>query len=234
MTTWDMLFPILEPGEVHLWLLTPPQVEGFATAGEALLSGIQRRRAEGLADPQERRRYMGRQGALRRLLSLYCRVPEAWLRFSQSAGKPRVEAPADAPHFSVSASEGWVLAAFCRDQGLGVDLELERGDFDYRGVLRRHFSAAETAAFERLEAPERLGAFLRAWTRKEALLKLAGLGLDALDSLRASGRPGSGWVEELPLPGRLRGSLALLRPPSALRSMSLEAGRSPEGMEVPA
>ena len=117
---------------------------------------------------------------------------------------------------SVSHTEGVLLVAVAADCRVGVDVERARE----RGVsaLPRHaLTQNELAAYSTAEPGSRLSVFLAYWTRKEALLKAAGVGLAVEPSLievdlsaggsqpivvpEALGRASSWWIAELTLAG---------------------------------
>jgi 4'-phosphopantetheinyl transferase len=60
---------------------------------------------------------------------------------------------------------------------VGIDLEALRPRPDPLPVARRFFAAHEADAVEACEGEARSRAFLRLWTRKEALLKATGRGI---------------------------------------------------------
>ena len=179
----------LEPGSVQLWLLPPVQVLALGGAG-------------------------GRQWAARTLVAHAMGLAPEDLRIARD-GRPRVAWPAKAPEFSVSHSQGWMLLGICQGEGLGVDLEVLDRRMDPSAVWRRHFNARESEFLDALPQEQGLAEFLRLWTRKEALLKLSGLGLQALDSLKEGA--GGAWMEELVLPAGMAGALAMARAPWQVR-----------------
>jgi phosphopantetheinyl transferase len=145
---------------------------------------------------------------------------------------------------SVSHTEGVLLIAVAADCRIGVDVERVRD----RGVsaLPRHALAqSELAAYSRVEPEDRLRVFLGYWTRKEALLKAAGVGLAVEPSLieldlatgqlqpivvpAALGPASSWWIAELTLPG-FAAALVTDAPMSRIRMIEAigagQAGRS--------
>jgi 4'-phosphopantetheinyl transferase len=60
---------------------------------------------------------------------------------------------------------------------LGVDVEVIRDIKDMRTVAQHSFSEDEFARWSDLDESERLAAFYRCWTRKEAVLKATGEGI---------------------------------------------------------
>jgi 4'-phosphopantetheinyl transferase len=78
-----------------------------------------------------------------------------------------------------------------RGRRLGIDVEHVREILEARGIARRYFTAAEAAAIENADQPG--SAFLRLWTRKEAVIKAVGVGLSMpLNCFDLSTVPGDG------------------------------------------
>jgi len=137
------------------------------------------------------------------------------------------------PTFNLSHSaQHGLLALHAGGLPLGVDLELARPFERAARIAARHFNAAEAAAVAAAaEGAEREAVFFRTWTRKEAYLKLTGLGLPgglacvetgteaAARSLRVPAEHGlaSAWVTSLELPASApTGLLAALAAPCAV------------------
>lgn len=81
--------------------------------------------------------------------------------------------------FSASRSAGATVVALARGMALGIDIERVDPQLNWPPIVRRLFSRAEREALGSTDASERLGAFFKAWTSKEAYLKGIGLGLGA-------------------------------------------------------
>jgi 4'-phosphopantetheinyl transferase len=77
--------------------------------------------------------------------------------------------------FNLSHSRGLALLAFTVGEVVGVDVERHRGVRDRDALVRRFFHRREARLLLRLHPEAREGAFFRCWTRKEAVLKAAGL-----------------------------------------------------------
>ncbi len=158
----------------------------------ATLSDEESRRARSFVQERDRRRFTAGRAILRTLLAEYTAAPPEKLRFAVQDGttKPYLlpaAATAPAPVFNLSNSEGRALIAITADRGivaLGIDLERIDPGVDIDGLAARFFSAPERAALAAIDdRVERVEAFFRCWTRKEALLKGIGVGLQAnLDS----------------------------------------------------
>jgi 4'-phosphopantetheinyl transferase len=178
--------------------------------------------------------------ALDRLLRDYAGTDRT-LEIARGAhGKPY--APADAGlDFNLSHAGHHVLLAFARGQELGVDLERDERRLSLLEIARRFFAADEADALERLPADARLPCFLQLWTRKEAVLKALGQGLNfgldrlafavgadgevgALQRIAAEAGPAAQWrlCGLRPAPG-LVGALAWRGAARSLQSFTLAA-----------
>jgi 4'-phosphopantetheinyl transferase len=86
------------------------------------------------------------------------------------------------PRFNVTHSDDLALIAIGLERELGVDLERERAISEADRIVESYFTDAERAQYARLEKAAQAAAFLRGWTRKEAILKALGVGLAGLSS----------------------------------------------------
>lgn len=89
-------------------------------------------------------------------------------------GKP--ELPGSGFEFSISHSGDAVWVALCRGIAVGIDVERADAATDSH-ALAEVFHPVECATIQLLPAAEAQGAFLRCWTRKEAVIKALGEGL---------------------------------------------------------
>jgi 4'-phosphopantetheinyl transferase len=160
-------------GEVLAWVIDlarppVPRDELFAR-----LTADERERALRYKIAKPREEFVIGRGLLRGLLGELLEtdpraVPFAYL----PSGKPFVDAPG-APHFNLTHTDGVAVLAVARRR-VGVDVERVRAVPNAPGLVKRYFSAAESAAFEALAEPARPAAFFRGWTCKEAVVKAAG------------------------------------------------------------
>lgn len=107
-------------------------------------------------------------------------APEAIVVEREERGKPYLAAPDPALHFNVTDTRGLALVAVTRAGRIGVDVEALRERPAWPRIAARRFSAREAAAIDSLEA------FLRAWVRKEAVVKLTGEGLAQLGAVEVT------------------------------------------------
>ena len=168
----------LVPGEVHLWAATLPLPPVELAECERLLAGDERERAASPL-PEARERYVAVRGLLRRLLGLYLGRPAEALCFAYGAhGKPSLagEGPGGV-RFNVSHAGEVALLAFAAGREVGVDVERVRDVPRAERIATRILEPAAAEAWRALPPAERREAFLREWTRVEAMSKLTGRGV---------------------------------------------------------
>ncbi len=91
----------------------------------------------------------------------------------------------------MSHSHGVALYAVTEGREIGIDVEQVRADFASDDIARRFFSTHEVGTLCELPEDDRVAAFFRCWTRKEAYIKATGRGmsqpLDGFDVTLGSG-----------------------------------------------
>ena len=170
----------LPTGEVHVWRVSLEQPEAVLERLRATLEDHELERANRFYFEKHRRHFIAGRGVLRQLLAHYLNAESAALRFSYGAyGKPALngEFKNSRLRFNMSHSHEMALFAFVHDRELGVDVEHVREDFASEDVARRSFSPTEVAVLNALPRDDRVAAFFRCWTRKEAYIKAIGKGL---------------------------------------------------------
>ncbi|MEV4050086.1 4'-phosphopantetheinyl transferase superfamily protein [Amycolatopsis sp. NPDC049688] len=199
-----------------------------------LLSEAERARAACLAAPE----VFTASRALQRLWGAsVLGIPPAEVEVDRSCahcgdpahGRPRL---AGAPAYSVSHTDRWLLLAAAEAGLIGADIEDPAAAADPAGLAGVVLSAAEHREFSAAPPAERAGRLLTAWTRKEAAMKLAGLGLaaaparvDVRGPLARSGVPE--WPQEpvhlrpLAVPGGHVAALATTVPVAAVHRRDL-------------
>jgi len=170
--------PALSSSAVHVWELPLSISEPAFTTLAKLLSPDERDRASRFRFEKDARRFTVARASLRAILSGYMLSSARDLRFVYSQhGKPAL---ADSSHdirFSVSHSGELALFAVARGRDVGVDVEIIREDVETNKLARRYFSVRERESLLLLPPQQRLAAFFRCWTCKEAFLKAQGVGL---------------------------------------------------------
>lgn len=112
-------------------------------------------------------------------------------------GKPAL--PESGVEFSISHAGNVVWVALCRSAAVGIDVEEARKVIDPHDLCRV-LHPLECAEIQKLSEAEAKMAFLRCWTRKEAVVKALGQGLSAaLDNFRVrTDEVNQDWLIELP------------------------------------
>ncbi len=170
--------------------LVPPEV--LAAEGDLpldILTEAERQRADRILDPLRGRQVARRRVILRHILGEALGLPAGRLDFTTNAdGKPEL---ANHPlRFNLSASDGWVAVALSDGIDIGMDIERLRTIADSADMAERFFALPEAGALSALPEPHRSAAFLRCWTRKEAMMKALGQGMRAgLAKLEVGFRP---------------------------------------------
>lgn len=210
-------------GWLDLWTLPVPHGSPSYPLVTTELDEQELARAEGFRLPRDRLLYLSAHIALRRTLAAYLNVGPGEIRFVREPcprcgaahGRPAVDHPAAAPHFSLSHSSGLVLFGVATSP-VGVDVQRLPAD----GTVDLCSSAlhpAEQAELAHASPTERRLLFGRLWTRKEAYLKGLGTGLrrtlaaDYLgDNPDGAARP-QGWtVADVPCgPGHVAAAAVL-------------------------
>ena len=184
----------IEPREVHVWRAELRQAVHVIDGLRATLDTEELSRANRFVFERHRLRYVAAHGMLRQLLSAYVGIAPDRIELGQARyGKPYLlgDGARSALRFNLAHSSDLMLVAIGVRRELGVDLEFIGRRRDVAGIARHFFSPNEVTTLTALPADERLAAFYRCWTRKEAYIKACGRGLKMrLDDFDVSLEPG--------------------------------------------
>jgi 4'-phosphopantetheinyl transferase len=189
--------------QVHVWawqLDSSLSTTDFESTHIELLDEEERGRFQRFHFECDRIRFAISHANRRRILGAYLeRAPDRLLFRTNLFGKPELAKDARTRHlyFNLSHSQNVALLALSMDTEVGVDIE------DIKPIepeiAENYFSRAELSELASLKGQTWLHAFYLCWTRKEAILKAEGVGLNLpLDSFDVSLIPGS--------PAELRGA----------------------------
>jgi len=158
--------------------------EDAAHTAWRILDAEERKRASAFVFAHDRRRFIAGRSLLRILLGRHLDLAPDQVRFQySSAGKPFLDPVHGASlasgnlAFNLSHSERICYVAMLAGGQVGIDVELARTIDDLAALARTIFSAQELAELASRAPSEQNQAFLRGWTRKEAVVKLLGMGL---------------------------------------------------------
>ena len=182
----------MSPDVVHVWRIALEQSALAAGRLEGTLSPDEGARADRLRAPRGREHFIAARGAMRAILGRYLEIEPGAVRFRYGPqGKPSLAEGAGL-EFNLAHSGGLALLAVARGRALGIDIEEVRPMPDAGRIVDRFFSERECSAFRALPEGERLAAFFRCWTRKEAYMKATGEGMSLpLDRFDVSLDPGA-------------------------------------------
>lgn len=179
----------LPADEVHVWRASLERPTESVGGLRRLLAGDERARADRFRFERDRSRYTVGRAMLRLLLGRYLGQEPEDVKFEYGAyDKPYL---AGAPlWFNLSHSGTVALYAFTAAAEIGIDVEIDEGDFARERIAERFFSPTEVAVLRSLPESLQARAFLTCWTRKEAFIKARGDGLSLpLDSFDVSLAP---------------------------------------------
>lgn len=166
--------PGLADNEVHLWLSM------LSEDADDHLSADEISRASQYRNKIDRQRYRKSRSVLRIILSGYISVEPSKIRLEIGQhGKPGLSRKIHSPsiEFNISHSNKLMLFAFARSRRVGVDIEHVRPFPELAHLVNRYFTERESSAIRSISKQQRTSSFFSGWTRKEALLKAIGKGL---------------------------------------------------------
>lgn len=164
--------------DVDIWIFSLTVAPNVVGPLSAILAPDELARAERFLVDANRTGYVVGRGRLRQILAQYLSLPARELRFAYGdAGKPCLVESLPRPlHFNLSHSGGLAALAVCTECPVGVDIEEIRTITDK--LAERYFSAVEVGAIAALPPEQQTVGFFRCWTRKEAVVKAVGGGLN--------------------------------------------------------
>jgi len=166
--------------DVHIWCTSLEHWLENWVEFLPLLSSDENARAERFYFEKDRCRYIIGRGLLRKLLAGYLELEPAQIQFSYGpCGKPELGTKdrGNDLKFNLSHSKDLLIYAFCWDRRVGIDVEHVHSMPDEQRLSEEFFSAPESAFLKTLPGKQRLEAFFKLWTCKEAFVKASGDGL---------------------------------------------------------
>lgn len=167
-------------GVCHVWLIQPSKVS--LTILDCMIESEKKRMYKYLKR-EDQQRAMTSYGGLRLILSQYLQKHPQEIEIDRTCdhcgkphGKPRLAEPSNI-HFSVSHSGDQVVFAVMRDYEVGVDVEQIKTNVSILDLAQHTCTKEEVQALKKMDDHFQREAFYVMWTRKEALVKAVGLGL---------------------------------------------------------
>jgi 4'-phosphopantetheinyl transferase len=159
---------------------TVPQGDEEILRLGTFLSRDERAKADRFAFARDRRRFVTAHALLR--FALWQETGASDAKFVIGAyGKPELDPPYGSPRlrFNLSHSGTLAVCGVCYGHDIGVDTERVDAHFAFDDIAARYFTPNEQAQIASAQGSDRLAAFWRIWTMKEAVLKAVGRGLSA-------------------------------------------------------
>jgi 4'-phosphopantetheinyl transferase len=170
----------VQPDTIALWWADIDWPDERIASAWCHLSADERERACRYRRLGDRNRFIAARSCLRDILSSYLGVTARAIAFECGEhGKPRLAGDfADRNlYFNVAHSDGLAVIAVAADREIGIDVERVEPKRNCVELADRFFAPPEQQAIRDLALEDRVLAFYRCWTRKEAYLKAIGEGL---------------------------------------------------------
>jgi 4'-phosphopantetheinyl transferase len=194
--------------DIHIWRVFTSQDNASDENKLNVLSGDELARAERFHKIDDANRFIEQRATLRAILGWYLGVLPRDIRIDYTPlGKPKLHSPNNKHNleFNITHSGELMLVALTTDRNVGIDVERIRPMADIRRMIELYFSPGDFEELSSYNESERLAAFFCGWTRKEALLKAIGEGLQLpLDKIDVSWDPEE-TRPSLIIPADLRG-----------------------------
>ncbi len=164
--------------EIHLWITNHFSHEEKYLAYREFLTEDEKQRERQFVTDSLRKRFVISRAILRMFLQYYLLEPNAAIElFYGKQGKPSLVDTATGLEFNLSHSQDIIIYGFARGFPIGVDIEYINPNLLKNNLENMVLSTSEIARFHQLDQNQKIMAFYRAWTRKEAVLKATGVGL---------------------------------------------------------
>ncbi len=169
--------PELSDSNIHVWRIQLPIQDGLSNILLQHLSDDEKSRMDKYHFAVDKSRFLAARAALRQLISYYLDTSPEKIPFNYTEfGKPFIDI-IDAPlKFNLSHANNCILIAITKNADIGIDVEEMKPEIDLLGVARLILNDNEYNKLQALREEERVFAFYRAWTRKEAFIKAIGKG----------------------------------------------------------
>ena len=160
-----------------VWLLDINRVTELAVADfEQRLTASEARRYANFARRQRKGQFLVGRMLLRLAVSKMINVPVHGITVIDRVGTaPKlffVDGQSSPPNFSISHSGNWVGCALSTEVMLGFDLEVNHPDRDIVALSQAAFEPDEQLWLMQQPDADRIAAFYRLWSTREALYKL--------------------------------------------------------------
>lgn len=168
--------PPLEKDTIHVWRVSLDTFDANFCFLESILSSDEKKRAAKFKFTEHRQRFIVTRNVLRHILGYYLNQHPSTLVFQSSYyGKPYLVNQPIA--FNLSHAGQYILYAIGLQKDIGIDIEKMRHTIRLEDIAERFLSVYENQCLSRIAAHQKIKAFFRLWTCKEAFIKAIGKGL---------------------------------------------------------
>lgn len=171
----------LAPGQVDIWCCATddPRLLNKYELYEAMLSEEEQEEYRQRQFSTQAGAYLVSRALLRTVLAEYCDLAPEELNFgSNKFGKPELLGEAAGQiSFNAAHTHGLTLCAVSAGQHIGIDVEFQTDSAGMVDAADDYLSSEEAMVLRSVPEEEKLSAFFRYWTLKEAYLKARGEGL---------------------------------------------------------
>ncbi len=167
---------------VYIWRASYQELLKASNTLKKIFSSDERCRAFSYADVQRREYYYAGRLFLRSVLAEHTGIKPNRLIFLYSkAGKPFLDQSQNRQklYFNLTHSKEFLLLAVTYGRDLGLDLEYIRPVYQPEMIARRFFTETEQRELDLVSLKDRDEIFMKFWVRREAYLKLHGLGVSS-------------------------------------------------------
>jgi 4'-phosphopantetheinyl transferase len=168
----------MNKNQIDVWAIDIPKLFEQEDYYYSLLNQPEKNRANAFVTAELKCRYTVSQGVLRSLLAEYLSLnPEQIVYNFGPHKKPYLADNQIDLYFNLSHSHDMALVALSFSDEVGVDIEKLNPKKLDSGLEKSVLSDNELELFTSMPLEKRTVAFFSAWTHKESLLKLTGIGL---------------------------------------------------------
>lgn len=166
----------------HVWFISPVSNESRISRYLDLLDFEELTRAYNFHFKKDQLLFLTSHIALRLILGKYLNTQPDEIRYSVGKyGKPFIEKNQNPKEifFNLSHTSKLIAIGISKNQQIGIDVEFSKNKVSDEENLMSYISTREEfLLYTSLSASSRQNLFYKLWTRKEALLKACGLGLN--------------------------------------------------------
>lgn len=170
----------IQSSDIHVWRIDIQGAAQYLYRLKKLLSLDEIKKAEAYKFQDNIISYIVVRGTLRKILANYLEMDADKIEFSYTGfGKPYLFSSIQSCslNFNISHSEGFALFIIAKNREVGIDIERIRMIDDYEKIAEQFFAPNEYFELISIPSYQRLNAFYKCWTRKEAFIKANGKGL---------------------------------------------------------